>query len=109
MMTKPTQEEIEAAKEGCTYKAIISATCTGGRWDIKQSTVFCYDPKHNDIIATALEAYKPVDVEGLKKEIYDYGRVDIGTKDIIIGRNMEARIYNQAIDHLVEKGIINGK
>lgn len=60
---------------------------------------------NEETIRAALERkQEPVDVEGIKKPIHHDDRVDIGTRDTIRNLNIEAYIYNQAIDDLNDQG-----
>lgn len=86
-MTKPTKEQIEAALEDirlCKKEMLGLALLT--------------DDTETTILA-ALEAYKPVDVEELKVEVRNY----------LSDKHLAEPSIEWTIDHLVEKGIINGK
>lgn len=85
---KPTQEQIDAAIEDVKDWQRLENYAAEGVLHQRAETIL-----------DALEAYKPVDVEGIK-------RGNLVWRENLI-RQWEAKGWNDCLDHLVEKGIIN--
>jgi nitrate reductase assembly molybdenum cofactor insertion protein NarJ len=92
-----TKEDIEAAREEVSLMLDLDKK-TG------INNPYIADGRRKlQVILAALEAYKPVDVDMLKKEEGDY--LPTSKRE----REFAARGWNKCIDYLVQKGIINGK